>query len=140
MMRPYHLVAVLVMGLLFSGMAYGTETVDPALCRAAIASTPSPDVDYKPGVDVHGHYVAPADVDASSSNPISKVAIPLTVPLAKLLNVNPNQYPYNQFGSQTEAVLGVLSIDGNKVTLNGQPLSNDQQSKLLVLCAQHNKQ
>jgi len=50
--------------LLFALPVHATEKpkVDPALCRNRVEYTPDPSVDYKPGVDVDGHYVAPADV------------------------------------------------------------------------------
>jgi hypothetical protein len=64
----------------------------------------------------------------------SKIDIPLTVNLAKVLNLNTNTYPYNQLGSGTEAWIGTLSVEGDKVLFNGKPLSDDQQDNLAVLC------
>lgn len=115
-----------------------SEKPDPALCRSLPDYQPSADVEYKPGVDVHGHYVAPADLNYAPSVLPSKIDIPLTVSLAKVLNLNTSQYPYNQLGTGTEAQLGVISVEGNNVTLNGKPLSGDQQSSLAVLCAKAN--
>lgn len=127
----------IILGLLFVGNVYAADPAapDPTLCRALTAYTPSADVDYKPGVDVRGHYVAPADIDSSGAAPLPKIiTIPLTVSLAKILNLDTNQYPASQFGAGTEAQIGTLTVDGNKVLLNGKPLSGDQQSRLAAGC------
>ncbi len=62
------------------------------------------------------------------------ITIPLTVSLAKVLNLNTSQYPYSQLGTGTEAVIGTIAVTGDKVTLNGQPLSDTQQDNLSVIC------
>src|SRR5688572_15205808 len=41
-----------------------TITIDPSACREVIRHVPDADVAYKPGVDVHGKKVAPADLSA----------------------------------------------------------------------------
>ena len=113
--------------------------VDPALCRALVKNTPDADVAYKPGVDVNGNAVAPADLPGSQQIKLpSKINIPLTLNLAKTLNLNTSAYPYNQLGTGTEAQLGTLTVEGDKVSFNGQSLSDDQQDKLAALCA-HSK-
>jgi hypothetical protein len=63
-----------------------------------------------------------------------KLQFPLTVSLAKVLNLNTNAYPYNQLGPGTEATLGIITIEGDRVTMNGKPLSDTQQDNLSVLC------
>ena len=62
------------------------------------------------------------------------IEIPLTLNLAKVLNLNTATYPANQLGRGTEAKLGVLTVDGDKVSFNGQPISDAQQDRLAVLC------
>ena len=123
--------------ILTASVAYAAEPTkpDPALCRTVTAYTPSADVGYKSGVDAHGHYVAPADVNSEASPQLpSKIEIPLTVSLAKALNFDTTQYPYNQLGAGTEAQLGIISVEGNQVTFNGKPLSAEEQSNLAVAC------
>lgn len=131
-----------LIALLFVQPAFAAapEQVDPSLCRALVQHTPSADVAYQPGVDSHGHYVAPADLPSANSLPLpSKITIPLTVSLVKALNFDTAQYPYNQLGSGTEAQLGTLTVEGNNVTLNGKPLTNAQQDNLAVLCMKPEK-
>lgn len=108
---------------------------DPALCRALTAYKPSADVEYKPGVDVRGNAVAPADLpDSVSPQMPSKITLPLTVSLAKILNLDTTKFPNSALGTGTETQIGMLEVEGNHVTFNGQPLSNEQQSNLAVLC------
>ena len=115
--------------------ADASPTVDLALCNALVKHKPSADVEYQPGVDVRGNPVAPADLAGSPQIKLpDKIQIPLTLSLVKVLNLNTSQYPYNQFGPGTEAQLGSLEVEGDKVTFNGQPLSDEQQSNLAVLC------
>lgn len=108
---------------------------DPALCRALVKHTPAPDVNYQPGIDLHGKAVAPADLPGQTQIKMpDKIEIPLTVSLAKVLNLNTSQYPYSQLGQGTEATLGTIAVEGDKVTFNGQPLTDEQEDNLAVLC------
>jgi len=115
--------------------AADTPKLDPVVCQRLTKHTPDADVAYQAGVDVRGHYVAPADVAGEGQAALpSVIHIPLTLSLVKVLNLNPSQYPVAQLGTGTEAQLGALTVDGDKVTLNGQSLSGEQQDKLAVLC------
>jgi hypothetical protein len=118
--------------------ASGVTNIDPALCRNLVNATPDADVAYQPGVDVHGNAVAPADLPGGGGQikMPKTLKIPLTVNLAQSLGLNTSAYPYNQLGAGTEASLGTLTVEGNKVMLDGQPLSDPQQDKLAVLCMQ----
>lgn len=117
--------------------AANTPAVDPSLCRALVKHTPDADVAYQPGVDVNGKPVAPADLPGQPQMKLpDKIQIPLTLNLAKTLNLNTSSYPYNQLGTGTEAQLGMLTVEGDRVTFNGQPISDDQQDRLAVLCMQ----
>jgi|GEM_PF-921463 hypothetical protein len=112
-------------------------SVDPALCQALVKHVPDADVAYQPGVDVHGKAVAPADLPGQPQMQLpDQIKIPLTLNLAKTLNLNTSAYPYNQLGAGTEAQLGTLTVEGDRVSFNGQPLSDVQQDRLAVLCLQ----
>ena len=116
--------------------AADSPKIDSALCRNLVAYTEPPGVAYQPGVDVDGHYMAPADVAGSASPTLpKKINIPLTLSLAKTLNLDTSQYPYDQLGPSTEVPVGTISVEGNHVTLNGKSLSDTQQDKLAALCA-----
>ncbi len=121
--------------------AADTPALDSSLCNALVKHTPDADVAYRPGVDVNGNAVAPADLPGGN-NPIKlpeKINIPVTVSLAKVLNLNANATPANQLGPGTEAQFGTLTVEGDRVTFNGQPLSDTQQDNLAVLCMRADK-
>jgi hypothetical protein len=117
-----------------------TPQIDAAFCRSLVKYTPDANVNYQPSVDAHGKAVAPADVPGAAQIQLPKaLTIPLTVQLAKIINLNTSQYPYNQLGEGTEAQIGVLTVTGDHVLFNGQPISDEQQSNLAVLCMKANK-
>jgi hypothetical protein len=130
------LVGVVLSGAVFAAVAE-KPAVPPAVCRMVTKHTPNADVAYQAGVDVHGKSVAPADLPGAAPMQIPQTfTIPLTLQLAKALNLNTAQFPANQLGSTTEIPLGTLSVTGDKVLLDGQPLSDQQQDNLAVLCIQ----
>ena len=108
-------------------------------CQKLVDYQPSADVDYKPGVDVNGKPVAPADLPGAAQMQMPQtITIPLTLSLVKILNLNTSQYPVSQLGPGTEAQLGTLTVTGDKVLFNGQPISDTQQDNLAVLCMKPN--
>ncbi|MGE3624465.1 MAG: type II toxin-antitoxin system RelE/ParE family toxin [Bdellovibrionales bacterium] len=116
-------------------MAAKANFIDPALCNALVKHVPAPDVEYQPGVDVEGNPVAPADLPGQPRIKLpEKIHIPLTVSLAKVLHLDTLKYPWNQLGPGTEAQLGTLTVEGDQVSFNGQPLTDEQQDNLAVLC------
>jgi hypothetical protein len=131
----------LISSLLFADTASAAApAVDPLVCQALTKHTPEANVAYQPGVDVQGKAVAPADL--ASSNPLqmpSTINFPLTISLAKALKLDPTQYPYNQLGSGTEASLGMITVEADRVSFNGKPLTDTQQDNLAVLCLKPNK-
>lgn len=56
--------------LMLSGAPLGAQTitVSPSACQALTAHTAADDVAYKPGVDVAGNDVAPADLSMPPGN------------------------------------------------------------------------
>lgn len=129
--------AILLIAFCLPAYAADAPKIDPALCRNQVAYTEPAGVEYKPGVDVHGHYVAPADIDSGASPQMPKrIDIPVTVSLVKALNFDTTKFPFNQLGTGTEAQIGVFSVENNKVTFNGKPLTSEQQQKIDAACAQ----
>ncbi len=143
----YAFVSLFLLGLFMAGNACAADAnapsppPDPAFCRALVKHAPDAGVAYQPGVDVHGKPVAPADlpVSAPAIQMPQTITIPLTLGLAKVLNLNTSQYPYNQLGPSTEAQLGTLTVTGDQVMFNGQPISPAQQDNLAVLCMKADK-
>jgi len=140
-MKNYDLIGavfvVLALSLASETFAATSPVVDPALCQSLVKHVPSADVAYQPGVDVSGKPVAPADVPGGTPLALpQKITIPLTLNLANTLHLDTSQYPASNFGAGTEAWLGTLTVEGDHVSFNGKPLSNEQQENLAVLCLQ----
>jgi hypothetical protein len=113
--------------------------IDPALCNALVKHTPDADVAYQPGVDVQGNNVAPADLPGQPQIKLpDKYQFPVTVSIAKALNLSTTAFPSSDFGPGTEMAVGKITIEGDKVMFNGQPLSDTQQDNLAVLCLHPN--
>lgn len=84
------------------------------------------DANYRPGVDVHGRPVAPADLPGSNS-----AAPPVATDL--LLNNRRNMPPGS--GLRGESYAGTVTVDGQgRALLNGQPLDGAGGSEILELC------
>lgn len=112
----------------------------PDFCKALVKHVPSSDVAYKPGVDVHGKPVAPADLPGTNAFQLQQpITIALTADLFKFLKFPADQYPFNTMG-RSDINLGTLTVDGDKVLYNGQPLTDEQQDNLAVLCLKPDKQ
>ncbi len=114
--------------------------IDPRLCQALVKHTPDANVAYQPGVDVYGNKVAPADLPNDSAIKLPDVIkVPLTVSLAKVLNFDTTQYPFNQLVEGAAVDLGMLTVQGDHVLFNGKPITDEQQDNLAVLCMKPNK-
>lgn len=119
----------------FAATALENTMLPLSLCQTLTKHVPDASVAYQAGVDVHGKSVPPADL-AGDDAPVlpAKIKIPITINLAKILNLNAANVPFSQLGQGTEASLGALTVEGGKVLFNGEPLSSAQQDNLSVLC------
>lgn len=103
---------------------------DPALCRYLPAHRPAPDVEYTPGVDVHGKAVAPADLPGSAGavSPLDRFDLPVTAAFARRLGfaVPRGLPPSTEFGS--------ITIAGGRVLFNGEPLDGAGTAQLYAIC------
>ncbi len=90
-----------------------TET----FCHLLAEHTPSADVEYKPGVDVHGKPVVPADLGQPLNN-FETIEIPVELDLAQKFGLN------TPAGIELKPYVALVSIhkDG-KVDYNGQDIS-----------------
>jgi hypothetical protein len=113
--------------------------LSPAFCRALVKHVPDADVTYRGGVDVHGKPVAPADLPDSNNFQLQQpITIPLTADLLKILDLPAASFPFNAMG-RNDIYLGTLTVDGDRVLYNGQPLTGEQQDNLAVLCLKPDK-
>ena len=108
-----------------------TVTLSHDDCLKLPRHVPSADVEYKPGVDVHGRPVVSADI--GNSDPImppKNFTVDITVRLDKRFNipVTPNLY-------QPEANIGTVTIEGDKAYFNGHPLATESVNELAEICS-----
>jgi hypothetical protein len=134
---------VLIVCALFPALSVAktdAPALDPAFCRALVKHVPDADVAYQPGIDVHGKPVAPADLLGTNNFQLPKtISIPLTADLMTVLNFPTSSFPFNTM-TRNDIQLGTLMVDGERVLYNGQPLTDDQQDKLAVLCMKPQEQ
>jgi hypothetical protein len=149
-MSPVHKLVVVALLAAMPAMAQQTVTVDQSACRVATRHVPAADVEYKPGRDVvNGKPVAPADISPPLQLPKS-FAIVIAVDVAKKLQslqagstttaassaqatANPNQYGLPP-GGEAKAYLGVVTVEGDRLSFNGQPLTDDLENEFAALC------
>ncbi|MBM3598342.1 MAG: hypothetical protein FJX35_09025 [Alphaproteobacteria bacterium] len=113
-----------------------TVTVSDADCRKLVEHQPSADVAYKPGVDVRGRPVAPADLPSNAS-PIKMpdvIEIPISIDLSNRLAPSLQGTLY-----RPEARIGTVSVRGNQVFFNNEPLSGADQAAFAQACAQRQR-
>lgn len=113
----------------------GTVEITRADCSQLVKHVPAPDVAYTPGVDVDGNPVAPADLDGGYQVALPQtIVIPITVLLQERFGIPANSVLY-----KGEALVGVaaVSLDGEEVIFNGQPLTSPEARALSAACQQY---
>jgi len=111
----------------------GTVRLTTAQCRYLERHQPDADVAYKPGVDVHGRPVAPADLDGGRQVEVRPdVVIDLAVPLADFLA--PGRLRRQLGGSDIH--VGTLEVDlaSGLVRYDGQLLTDPERARLVAVC------
>src|SRR5260370_28888084 len=98
--------------------ADGRVVVSSKACADVVAHVPDAGVAYRPGVDVNGNPVAPADLPDSAS-PIAADNFPifLTLDLKKRFRV-----PEAGKLFKLQEVVGLIAVQGDTVFFNGQPI------------------
>lgn len=88
--------------------------VEKVICQQLYVHKPADDVAYKPGVDVDGNPVAPADLPGAQMQMADYLEVPLTVDLAQKLS-----QPVPE-GVKMDSIIGNLRLykDG-RITYNG---------------------
>ncbi len=109
------------------GVQAQTIVVEDGRCRVVDIHVPDADVAYRPGVDVNGNAVAPADLGGGNAVRTPRfVPIPVTIPLNQLLNTPP---PFTDF-IEVDAGLLLVDVETGYITYDGQRLDPPQ----AVLC------
>ncbi|WP_377808953.1 hypothetical protein ABNQ38_27235 [Azospirillum sp. A29] len=114
-----------------SSPAGDRPVIDLSLCQRLTRHVPAADVEYRPGVDVNGRAVAPADLPGSAgAQPPIPIDLPLSVDLARRMGVALPSVPY--LPNDITAVW--LSVVGDRLYLNGQPIDPGAEERLYAYC------
>ncbi len=112
--------------LLFAPPAAAQQkvTISAKDCKRLVRLAPSADTAYKPGLDVRGKSVAPADVGGGAR---LKLPTEITFDMTKDLS---------KFGGPAEASVGKVKYDilTGKLTFNGQPVATGAAAELAEKC------
>ncbi len=122
--------------------------VDKAACRYVMRHVPDADVEYKPGVDVHGKKVVPADIDPPIDYHLEdSFYLRLTTDAVKAFGIKVPEIRSNVQGSNpnskdvtSETAFGYVTLKNGKAYLNNRPLDPDAQRQLAVLCKSQGQQ
>jgi len=110
-----------------------TVKISQADCAALVGHVPAADVAFKPGVDLAGRPVAPADPNAAPTLVLpERFSIPISVDLRKRLGIpaDPSQYQTGHF------TIGTVVWRDGAAWFNGQPLQSQASRDLAALCQQ----
>jgi len=107
-------------------------TVTGTDCRRLVTHQPAPDVAYKPGVDVKGRKVAPADI-----NDAPQIKVPETITFDAAADLRRFGIPSSSPLFEPNVSIGRVDVfqDG-RVLFNGQRLGNQEIAALEELCRQ----
>jgi len=106
-------------------------TISEADCASLTRHVAEADVAFRPGVDLDGKPVAPADLNGAP--PLSvpeEFSIPITADLQRRLGIPPDP---GQYQTQNFTVGTVVWRDGG-AWFNGQPLQSEESRELSLLC------
>jgi hypothetical protein len=99
-------------------------------CERLVNHKPAPDVTYQPGVDVHGRPVVPADLGGGQQIQLPDVIyIPIEVLIQDKFGIPANSVLYD-----ATALVGVVSVRGNQVYFEDQPLTDPEIVALEEAC------
>ncbi len=99
-------------------------------CQRLVNHQPAPDVTYQPGVDVHGRPVVPADLGGGQQIQLPDVIyIPIEVLIQDKFGIPANSVLYD-----ATALVGVVSVRGNRVYFEDQELTDPEIAALEQAC------
>ena len=136
---------VILVGLALAGPALAEAlSVTAADCTRVIQHVPGKDVEYKPGVDVNGKKVAPADLNGGYPTLApDEITLQIGADLAdrlgrakakqdKVTNPTAANRPLRAFTGT--APVGSVTISGNNVLWNGVSLAPQDEVALAAAC------
>ena len=128
-MRTVGLIA-LTLSIVWATPASAEIAISRKDCQRLVNHEPAPDVTYQPGVDVHGRPVAPADLGGGQQIQLPDVIyIPIEVLIQDKYGIPANSVLYD-----ATALVGVVSVRGNQVYFEDQPLTDPEIAALEQAC------
>jgi hypothetical protein len=130
-----------------AGLAHAEQlTVTTSDCKRLVRHVPADDVTYKPGVDVRGNAVAPADIGGGYNMEIpEEIHIDIGIDLADRLTLRdqrragedaPNNVTRKVLPYEGKASIGLVTIKGNETYWNGQRITPQDELLLAEACRQ----
>ena len=119
-MRIIGSIALVLAAVAWAAPASAEIAISRKDCQRLVNHEPAPDVTYQPGVDVHGRPVAPADLGSGQQIQLPDVIyIPIEVLVQDKYGIPANSVLYD-----ATALVGVVSVRGNQVYFEDQPLTD----------------
>ncbi|MGH6948956.1 MAG: hypothetical protein ACREDZ_16620 [Kiloniellales bacterium] len=98
-------------------------------CDALAIHYPNADVAYRPGVDVQGRPVTPADLDSSPLRLPEVIVIPIEVDLFERFGLPPDPTRYD-----ADAEIGTVVWHDGRLYFDGQPIHDEAAAELAARC------
>jgi hypothetical protein len=118
-----------VLALAPSVAAGETVVITESHCRELVRHVPLDDVAYRPGVDVKGRKVAPADLGGGTHIPVpEQVVISIDVDLSETIGAAPSGL------YEPEARLGSVVYRDGRAWYNGVELATDATAAIAAEC------
>lgn len=129
-MRIIGPIAVALSALAWASAANAEIAISRRDCERLVRHEPTPDVAYQSGVDVHGRPVVPADLGGGAQVELPDVIyIPIEVLLQDGYGIPANSVLYD-----ATALVGIVSVRGNEVYFEDQPLTDPEIAALGEAC------
>ena len=121
-MRIIGSIALVLVAVAWAAPASAEIAISRKDCQRLVNHEPAPDVTYQPGVDVHGRPVVPADLGGGQQIQLPDVIyIPIEVLIQDKYGIPANSVLYD-----ATALVGVVSVRGNQVYFEDQPLTDPE--------------
>jgi hypothetical protein len=129
-MRIIGSIALVLANIAWAAPASAEIAISRQDCQRLVNHEPAPDVTYQPGVDVHGRPVVPADLGGGQQIQLPDVIyIPIEVLIQDKYGIPANSVLYD-----ATALVGVVSVRGNQVYFEDQPLTDPEIVALEQAC------
>jgi len=129
-MRIIGSIALVLASIAWAAPASAEIAISRKDCQRLVNHEPAPDVTYQPGVDVHGRPVVPADLGGGQQIQLPDVIyIPIEVLIQDKYGIPANSVLYD-----ATALVGVVSVRGNQVYFEDQPLTDPEIVALEEAC------